>query len=36
MPLMPAMLTIGNGFSSTSSAVSSGPSTVPVRMAIQS
>ena len=36
MPLMPAMFTIGNGLSSTSSAVSSGPSTVPLRMDIQS
>jgi hypothetical protein len=36
MPLMPAMLTIGNGFSSTSPAVSSGPSTVPMRIDIQS
>jgi len=36
MPLMPAMLTIGNGFSSTSSAVRSGPSTVPMLIASQS
>ena len=33
---MPAMFTIGNGLSTTSSAVRSGPAIVPVHMAIQS